>query len=122
MLIYYFDEKTKEFAYTDVIGESSEVPENATTIAPVNSDGTGMYAPKWDGTKWVSMTKEEYQEKYEQQQIPNGVPAITESQKQEAQFMLELAKMKATINANTKLTATLAKQLAQVSLKDKEEQ
>lgn len=122
MLIYYFDEKTKEFTYTDVIGESSEVPENATTIAPVNDDGTGMYAPKWDGAKWVSMTVEEYREKYEQQQIPEGTPTITESQKQEAQFMLELTKMKATINANTKLTATLAKQLAQVSLNDKEAQ
>lgn len=122
MLIYYFDEKTKEFTYTDVIGESSEVAENATTIAPVNDDGTGMYAPKWDGTKWVPITVEEYREKYEQQQIPEGTPTITESQKQKAQFMLELAKMKSTINANTKLTATLAKQLAQVSLKDKEAQ
>ena len=122
MLIYYFDEKTKEFAYTDTIVDDMQVPENATTIAPVNSDGTGMYAPSWDGAKWVSMTKEEYQEKYEQQHVPGGVPAITESQKQKAQFMLELTKMKATINANTKLTATLAKQLAQVSLKDKEEQ
>lgn len=120
MLIYYFDEKTKEFTYTDVIGKSSEVPKNATTIAPVNDDGTGMYAPTWDGTKWVSMAKEEYQEKYEQQQIPDGVPTITEKQKQKAQFMLELTKMKATINANTKLTATLAKQLAQMNLKDKE--
>lgn len=122
MVIYCFDKVTKKFAYTDVIEESSELPENATTIAPVNSDGTGMYVPTWDGTKWVPMTKEEYQEKYEQQQIPGGVPTITESQKQKAQFMLELTKMKATINANTKLTATLAKQLAQVSLKDKEAQ
>ena len=117
MMIYCFDKATKKFIYTDVIEESSEVPENATTIAPVNDDGTGMYAPSWDGTKWVSMTKEEYQEKYEQQQAPEGVPTITENQKQKAQFMLELAKMKSTINANTKMTATLAKQLAQVSLK-----
>lgn len=122
MLIYYFDEKTKEFAYTDTINDDTQIPETATTIAPVNNDGTGMYAPKWDGAKWVSMTVEEYREKYEQQQIPEGTPTITESQKQKAQFMLELTKMKATINANTKLTATLAKQLAQVSLKDKEAQ
>ena len=122
MLIYYFDEKTKVFSYVDIIDEGAPIPDNATTNKPVNKDGTGMYAPKWDGTKWVSMTKEEYQEKYEQQQIPEGTPTITESQKQKAQFMLELAKMKATINANTKLTATLAKQLAQVNLKDKEAQ
>lgn len=122
MLIYYFDEKTKEFAYTDTINDDTQIPETATTIAPVNNDGTGMYAPKWDGAKWVSMTVEEYREKYEQQQIPEGTPTITESQKQKAQFMLELAKMKVTINANTKMAATLAKQLAQVSLKDKEAQ
>ena len=122
MLIYYFDEKTKKFAYTDTIVDDTQLPENATTIAPVNSDGTGMYAPTWDDTKWVSMTKEEYQEKYEQQHVPDGVPAITESQKEKAQFMLELTKMKATINANTKMNAVLAKQLAQVSLKDKEGQ
>lgn len=122
MLIYCFDEVTKKFIYTDVIEESSEVPENATTIAPVNDNGTGMYAPTWDGTKWVSMTKEEYQEKYEQQHVPEGTPAITESQKEKAQFMIELTKMKATINANTKMNATLAKQLAQISLKDKEAQ
>lgn len=122
MLIYYFDEKTKIFSYVDIIDEGAPIPDNATTNKPVNKDGTGMYAPTWDGTKWVSMTKEEYQEKYEQQQVPEGVPTITENQKQKAQFMLELTKMKATINANTKLTATLAKQLAQVSLKDKEAQ
>lgn len=122
MVIYCFDKVTKKFVYTDIIGENTAVPENATTIAPVNDNGTGMYAPTWDGAKWVPMTKEEYEEKYEQQQIPEGTPTITESQKQKAQFMLELSKMKATINANTKMNATLAKQIAQVALKDKEGQ
>lgn len=121
MILYYFDD-TKHFAYTDVIVDGTPVPENATTVAPVNDDGTGMYAPTWDGTKWVSMTVEEYKEKYEQQQIPEGTPAITESQKQEAQFMLELTKMKTTINANIKMNATLAKQLAQMALNNKEGQ
>lgn len=122
MLIYYFDEKTKIFSYVDIIDEGAPIPDNATTNKPVNKDGTGMYAPTWDGTKWVPMSKEEYQEKYEQQQIPEGTPTITESQKQKAQFMLELAKMKSTINANTKMNATLAKQLAQMALNNKEGQ
>lgn len=121
MLIYCFDKVTKKFVYTDVIEEESKIPENATTIAPVNDDGSGMYAPSWDGEKWVPMTKEEYQEKYEQQQRPEGVPEITESQKQKAQFMLELTKMKASIVANAKMNATLAKQLTQTALKNKEE-
>lgn len=122
MLIYCFDEVTKKFAYTDVIDDSEQVPENATTIAPVNSDGTGMYAPTWNGTNWVPMSQEEFQENHEQQQKPDNVPAITESQKQEAQYMLELTKMKANIAANSKTIAALTKQLAQSALKDKEAQ
>lgn len=119
MLIYCFDEVTKKFAYTDVIDDSEQVPENATTIAPVNSDGTGMYAPTWNGTNWVSMTKEDYQENHEQQQKPDDVPAITESQKQEAQYMLELAKMKANIAANSKTIAALTKQFTQTALNNR---
>ena len=122
MLIYCFDEATKKFAYTDVIDDSEQVPENATTIAPVNSDGMGMYAPTWNGTNWVSMSQEEFQEKYEQQQKPNDVPAITESQKQEAQYMLELTKMKANIAANSKTIAALTKQFTQTALNNKEVQ
>ena len=122
MLIYCFDETTKEFAYTDVIDDGAQVPENATTIAPVNSDGTGMYAPTWNGTNWVPMSQEDYQENHEQQQKPNDVPTITESQKQEAQYMLELTKMKANIAANSKTIAALTKQLTQTALKDKEAQ
>lgn len=119
MLIYCFDEATKKFAYTDVIDDGAQVPENATTIAPINEDGTGMYAPAWNGTNWVPMSQEDYQENHEQQQKPDDVPAITENQKQEAQYMLELAKMKANIAANTKTIAALTKQLTQTALKDK---
>lgn len=122
MLIYCFDETTKKFAYTDVIDDGAQVPENATTIAPVNTDGTGMYAPTWNGTNWVPMSQEDYQENHEQQQKPNDVPTITESQKQEAQYMLELTKMKANIAANTKMVATLTKQLTQTALNNKEAQ
>lgn len=122
MLIYCFDEVTKKFAYTDVIDDGEQVPENATTIAPVNSDGTGMYAPTWNGTNWVPMSQEEFQENHEQQQKPDNVPAITESQKQEAQYMLELTKMKANIAANSKTIAALTKQFTQTALKDKEAQ
>lgn len=122
MLIYCFDEVTKKFAYTDVIDDGEQVPENATTIAPVNSDGTGMYAPTWNGTNWVPMSQEDYQENHEQQQKPNDVPMITESQKQEAQYMLELTKMKVNIAANTKTIAALTKQFTQTALKNKEVQ
>jgi|GEM_PF-2279551 len=119
MLIYCFDETTKEFAYTDVIDDGTPVPENATTIAPVNADGTGMYAPSWNGTNWVSMSQEEFQEKYEQQQKPDDIPDVTQKDEQNAQQMLTLAKLQADVDALKKereqsalLLATLMKQQA----------
>ncbi len=118
MLIYYFDD-TKRFAYTDVIDDGAQVPENATTIAPVNTDGTGMYAPTWNGTEWVPMTKEEFDKEFAQQQRPDNVPAVTPAEKQEAQQMLTVAKLRADVDALKKsqeqgaaILATLMKQQA----------
>lgn len=118
MLIYYFDD-TKRFAYTDVIDDGAQVPENATTIAPVNTDGTGMYAPTWNGTEWVPMTKEEFDKEFAQQQRPDNVPAVTPAEKQEAQQMLTVAKLQADVDALKKsqeqgaaILATLMKQQA----------
>ena len=118
MLIYYFDD-TKRFAYTDVIADGTPVPENATMIAPVNTDGTGMYAPSWNGTAWVSMTKEEFDKEFAQQQRPDNVPAVTPAEKQEAQQMLTVAKLQAEGDALKKsqeqgaaILATLMKQQA----------
>lgn len=118
MLIYYFDD-TKCFAYTDVIADGTPVPENATMIAPVNTDGTGMYAPSWNGTAWVSMTKEEFDKEFAQQQRPDNVPAVTPAEKQEAQQMLTVAKLQADVDALKKsqeqgaaILATLMKQQA----------
>ncbi|MCR1891826.1 hypothetical protein NSA16_11865 [Ligilactobacillus murinus] len=118
MLIYYFDD-TKRFAYTDVIADGTPVPENATMIAPVNTDGTGMYAPSWNGTAWVSMTKEEFDKEFAQQQRPDNVPAVTSAEKQEAQQMLTVAKLQADVDALKKsqeqgaaILATLMKQQA----------
>ena len=110
MLIYCFDD-TKRFAYTDVIADDVPVPVNATTMPPVNADGSGMYAPTWDGTKWVSMTEADFEKEFAQPQRP-----------EEAQYMLEMTKMKANIAANVKALSVLAKQLTQATLKTKEEQ
>ncbi len=118
MLIYYFDD-TKRFAYTDVIDDGAQVPENATTIAPVNTDGTGMYAPTWNGTEWVPMIKEEFEKEFAQQQRPDNVPEVTPAEKQEAQQMLTVAKLQADVDALKKsqeqgaaILATLMKQQA----------
>lgn len=118
MLIYYFDD-TKRFAYTDVIADGTPVPENATMIAPVNTDGTGMYAPTWNGTNWVPMTKEDFEKEFAQPQRPDNVPAVTPAEKQEAQQMLAVAKLRADVDALKKsqeqgaaVLATLMKQQA----------
>ena len=118
MLIYYFDD-TKRFAYTDVIADDGSVPNNATTVAPVNADGTGMYAPTWNGTEWVSMTKEEFDKEFAQQQRPDNAPAVMPAEKQEAQQMLTVAKLQADVDALKKsqeqgaaILATLMKQQA----------
>lgn len=129
MLVYFFDENTKEFTYSDLIEDGTQLPENATSIAPINADGTGMYAPTWNGTNWVSMSQEDYQAKFEQSQKPEDAVEITNDQKQQAQYILELtkmkmemAKMKANIEANANTAATLTKQLIQTTMKTKEVQ
>ncbi len=121
MLIYCFDETTKEFTYTDVIDDGTPVPENATTIAPVNADGTGMYAPTWNGANWVSMSQEDYQAKFEQEQKPEGAPSVTDEQKQQAQYILEFAKIKANVAATNKTLAALTKQVTQITLNNTKE-
>lgn len=120
MLIYYFDD-TKRFAYTDVIADDETIPTNATTVAPVNADGTGMYAPTWNGANWVSMSQEDYQAKFEQEQKPEGTPIVTDEQKQQAQYILEFAKIKANIAATNKTLAALTKQVTQIALNNTKE-
>ena len=96
MLIYYFDD-AKRFAYTDVIADDgAQVPENATTVPPVNADGSGMYAPTWDGTKWIPMTEEEFEKEFAQSQRPKGVSEDlipTEAEQLQAQQVMMIASL-----------------------------
>ena len=94
MLIYCFDD-AKRFSYTDVIADDVPVPVNATTMPPVNADGSGMYAPTWDGTKWMPMTEEEF-EKFAQSQRPKGVSEDlipTEAEQLQAQQVMMIASL-----------------------------
>ncbi|GET09008.1 hypothetical protein SY111_16320 [Ligilactobacillus agilis] len=95
MLIYCFDD-TKRFAYTDVIADDVPVPENATTVPPVNADGSGMYAPTWDGTRWIPMTEEEFEKEFAQPQRPKGVSEDlipTEAEQLQAQQVVMIANL-----------------------------
>ena len=61
MLIYYFDENNI-FTHTDIIEDGGTLPQNATTVAPVDSNGAGLYEPvTWhaDTKTWSGATKEE---------------------------------------------------------------
>lgn len=68
--IYYFDEKTRIFIGSDVIADDAAVPENATLVEPINDDLTGMYDPTWDGTKWVGITQEQWENKHKDDPQP----------------------------------------------------
>lgn len=95
MLIYCFDD-AKRFAYTDVIADDVPVPVNATTVPPVNADGSGMYAPTWDGTKWIPMTEEEFEKEFAQPQRPKGVSEDlipTEAEQLQAQQVVMIANL-----------------------------
>lgn len=93
MLIYYFDD-TKRFAYTDVIADDgAQVPENATTVPPVNADGSGMYAPTWDGARWMPMTEEEFEKEFAQPQHPEVKPGPTEAEQLQAQQVVMIANL-----------------------------
>ncbi|MBE7392884.1 hypothetical protein ING78_11430, partial [Ligilactobacillus salivarius] len=45
--IYFYDENKKFISY-DVIDDAAEVPANATTVEPVDSNGVGLYDPTWN--------------------------------------------------------------------------
>ena len=50
------------FDYYSVAPQGTALETNETLVAPLNSDGSGMYKPKWDATqgKWIeTLTQEE---------------------------------------------------------------
>lgn len=72
--IYFYDPKTKIFISTDVISDSADLPENCTTVQPINEDGSGMYDPTWDGEKWVGLTQEEFNDSHKDDPKPEVPP------------------------------------------------
>lgn len=114
MLIYYFDD-TKRFAYTDVIDDGAQVPENATTVPPVNADGSGMYAPTWDGTRWIPMTEEEFEKEFAQSQHPEVKPEPTQEEQAAAQQMLLMADLQNKVDTLTDTVDEMTKSNQQIN-------
>lgn len=69
--VYFYDLQTKAFSSYDVIDDNAEMPTNATTVAPVDSNGIGLYDPTWNESKqgWDSLTEEEWIAKHPTQTV-----------------------------------------------------
>lgn len=63
-VVYTFNLETKIFDEVKIVNDDYELQENETLVAPLDEDGSGMYEPKWDGKKWIGLTKEEFDKKY----------------------------------------------------------
>lgn len=72
MQIYFYDPSTKEFAYTDLIDDGQAIPNNATKIRPVDSEGKGLLDPVWNGTAWVGLSEEAFAKKHKLNDMTGG--------------------------------------------------
>lgn len=88
----YFYDGNKKFAGYDVIDDAAEIPANTTTVAPVDSNGTGLYDPTWNEhtNSWESLTKEEWEQKH-----PAPVPKPTPEQIQLAALTKQVMALQA---------------------------
>lgn len=102
------------YDHMDVIKDDEQVPANATTLVP-----EGLH-PKFDGTKWNPITREEFD-----QINPPTRQATPQQPKQADQAMnvigLQVAQLTAENNQLKQSINQLGLQLAQVTMKDKEE-
>lgn len=72
MQIYFYDPSSKEFTYTDLIDDGQAIPNNATKIRPVDSEGKGLLDPVWNGTAWVGLSEEAFAEKHKSNDMTGG--------------------------------------------------
>lgn len=93
MLIYLYDEVTKRYMYSvSEYPDNYDLPENATTVEPVDSNGAGLYNPTWNEStgSWDSLTEAEWKEKYI---IPEEKSGPTESEQLQAQQVVMIANL-----------------------------
>lgn len=120
--VYFYDENKKFVSY-DVIDDAAEIPANATTVKPVDSNGAGLYDPTWNEhtNSWNSLTEEEWKGKYT---IPEVKPVPTQEEQAAAQQMLAVADLQGKVvtltstvdklsKSNNELNATLAQIMLQ---------
>ena len=121
--VYFYDKETKMFNGYDVIEDTAEIPANATTVEPVDSNGVGLYDPTWNESthSWDSLTEEEWKKKYT---VPEVKPEPTQGEQAAAQQMLAVADLQGKVDtltstvdklskSNNELNATLAQIILQ---------
>lgn len=121
--VYFYDNETKAFNGYDVIEDTAEIPANATTVEPVDSNGVGLYDPTWNENtnSWDSLTGEEWKKKYT---VPEVKPVPTQGEQAAAQQMLAVADLQGKVvtltstvdklsKSNNELNATLAQIMLQ---------
>lgn len=108
--VYFYDSTTKEFAGYDVIDDTAEIPANATTVEPVDSNGVGLYDPTWNETtnSWDSLTEEEWKKKYTTEQPK---PEPTQDQQMLATLTKQVMQLQVANVQQQKVNASLTKQL-----------
>lgn len=120
--VYFYDENKKFVSY-DVIDDTAEIPANTTVVAPVDSNGVGLYDPTWNESthSWDSLTENEWKKKYT---IPEVKPVPTQGEQVAAQQMLAVADLQGKVvtltstvdklsKSNNELNATLAQIMLQ---------
>lgn len=126
--VYFYDENKKFISY-DVIEDTAEIPANATTVKPVDSNGAGLYDPIWNEhtNSWNSLTEEEWKKKYT---VPEVKPVPTQGEQAAAQQMLAVADLQEKVvtltstadklsKSNNELNATLAQIMLQNAINAK---
>lgn len=106
--VYFYDNSTKEFAGYDVIDDTAEIPANATTVKPVDSNGVGLYDPIWNErtNSWDSLTEEEWRQKH-----PVQAPEPTQGQQTLAALTKQVMQLQAANAQQQKINTSLTKQL-----------
>ncbi|MBZ4024351.1 hypothetical protein K7E17_00750 [Ligilactobacillus salivarius] len=108
--VYFYDNETKMFNGYDVIEDTAEIPANATTVEPVDSNGVGLYDPTWNETtnSWDSLTEEEWKKKYT---VPEVKPEPTQDQQTLVALTKQVMQLQVANVQQQKVNASLTKQL-----------
>lgn len=109
MLIFIYDKETKRYMYpVSDYPDNYDLPANATTVKPVDSNGAGLYDPTWNEhtNSWNSLTEEEWKGKYT---IPEVKPVPTQEEQAVAQQMLAVADLQGKVVTLTSTVDKLSK-------------